>query len=233
MYKQKWHVLITLLVVMLPFLFVLIMGQISSDDKFLFLDDLLLSTFRLAIAYGISVVLALVLGVTLSSGKRGNFFLPLFDVLQSFPTFAILPMVVHFWGATGKTVVLFLIITVIWPILFAIISSLKLVHASWEEAATIYGAVGFKRLINLTVPITFPAVITGSIVGLGNGWEALVGAEIVVGLQSGGLGMYFNNHQNAPGLVFFGITAFLLFIFVINKFVFLPLLDKSHKLFTE
>ncbi|MBI2637797.1 MAG: ATP-binding cassette domain-containing protein [Candidatus Sungbacteria bacterium] len=34
-------------------------------------------------------------------------------------------------------------------------------------------------MLYFTVPVAFPGLITGSIVGLGEGWEAIVGAEII------------------------------------------------------
>lgn len=232
-YKRRWHLIITLLVVTLPFCFILIASPLTHADKYAFVEDLLVSSVRLLVAYLISVVLAVVLGITLSRGKVGNFFLPVFDVLQSFPTFAMLPLAVHFWGASDLTVIFFLVVTMIWPILFAVISALKLVHPSWEEAATLYGATGVKRLRHFTLPVSFPGVVTGSIVGLGEGWEALVGAEIVVGITDKGLGNYFNVHGTSPQLVFFGVAALLLCIFAINKIIFLPLLEKSHKVLTD
>jgi hypothetical protein len=61
----------------------------------------------------------------------------------------------------------------------------------------------------------------------------VVGAEIIVGLQSGGLGAFFNNNSESGHLVIFGVLALLLFVFALNKLLWLPLLEKSHRLLAE
>lgn len=231
-YRRRWHLAVTFFVVLLPFLFVLFGLPLSQAEKLVFVSGLLTSTIRLIIAYAISVVLALGLAL-LARGRIGTFFLPFFDVMQSFPTFAMLPLAVHWFGASNTTVILFLIVTIIWPMLFAIISSQKLIREDWEEAATIFGAKGWKKLVYFVFPISYPGLITGSIVGLGEGWEAVVGAEIIIGLQGNGLGSFFNANGESGRLVIFGVFALLLFIFSLNKIVWLPLLEKSHKLLTE
>jgi NitT/TauT family transport system permease protein len=232
-YKRRVHILWTFLIVLLPFVFVLFVGSLTTQEKLSFIGDLFSSTVRLVIAYAVSVVLATILGITLSRGRLGTVTLPLFDVLQSFPTFAMLPLAVHLFGPSETTVIIFLIITVIWPMLFAIISSQKLIKSGWEEAAQVYGATGWKRIVYFALPIAAPGIVTGSIVGLGEGWEAVVGAEIIVGLRDHGLGGFFNGSSESGHLVFFGVMALLLFIFALNHMIWLPLLEKSHKMLTE
>ncbi len=232
-YHHRLHLMITIGIILLPLVVVAFVLPFSWDQKEVFLSDLFYSTIRLIVAYVISLILALAFALFLTQGKLGTFFLPLFDVMQSFPTFAMLPLVVRVFGAGNITVITFLVVTVIWPILFAIISAQKLVKDEWNEAATVFGAVGWKRLVHYSLPLSYPGLITGSIVGLGEGWEAVVGAEIIVGLTHNGLGSFFNGNSDSGSVVLFGVFALLVFIFVINKLIWLPLLDKSHKLLSE
>jgi len=83
------------------------------------------------------------------------------------------------------------------------------------------------------MPMAFPGLVTGSIVGLGDGWETIVGAEII-GI-SPGIGSFLNaaSVRGDFTLLAYGIIAFLLFIFIINKIIWLPLLKKSHDYFHE
>lgn len=232
-YHKRWHVLATLLIVLLPFLFVAFVLPLTVEQKKAFTGDLLISTVRLGVGYVISVFLATLFALFLTRGKIGAFFLPFFDVMQSFPTFAALPLVMRYFGASNTTVIIFLVVTIIWPVLFAIISAQKLVKDEWNEAADIYGAKGWRRILYYYLPLSYPGLIVGSIVGLGEGWEAVVGAEIIVGIQSGGLGSFFNRNGDSTSIVLFGVFALLLCIFVLNKLIWLPLLEKSHKLLTE
>jgi ABC-type nitrate/sulfonate/bicarbonate transport system permease component len=171
----------------------------------------------------------------MKKGEQGQVLdvaLPVFDVLQSFPTFAALPLAIYFWGPSNFTTIFFLIFTIIWPIFFAILSSLKLMKHEWDEVAEIYGLTGKEYLKKFLIPVSVPGLITGSIVGLGEAWEAVVATEIIVGMQSG-LGPFFQSFAANSGVTVFGILGFLILIFSINKIIWIPLLDWSHSFIEE
>jgi len=158
--------------------------------------------------------------------------LPIFDVLQSFPTFAVLPLATLAWGSSNTTVIFFLVITIIWPLFFSIVSSLKLINREWEEAAQMARLHGFDYIRWFLGPITIPGLITGSIIGLGEGWEALVATEIIVGSQNG-IGSFFHAFATNPLITTLGVLGLLSVIFSINKLIWLPLLEWSHRLMGE
>jgi NitT/TauT family transport system permease protein len=231
-YTTWRHLFITFFIVGAPFLLLLIFSKVVHVAVGDFLAETGVSFLRLGAAYLIAALLAWVFAVSFYKGKRALFFLPLFDVLQSFPTFAALPLAIYFWGASNFTVIFFLVITVIWPIFFTVVSSLKLIKREWEEAAAIFGLRGFAYLRKFLLPVSIPGFITGSIIGLGEGWEALVATEIIVGLKNG-LGGFFKSFSTNPTITAFGIFGFLLFIFAVNKLIWLPLLERSHRRMEE
>lgn len=231
-YQSRLHLFLTLLIIVIPFLFLLLFSRFANiATKTLFLD-LLVSTARLGIAYIIAAILAWILAVSFYKGRRALFALPIFDVLQSFPTFAALPLATFFWGPSNTTVIFFLVITVIWPIFFSIISSLKLIRRDWQEAVQIAGLSGFQYLHFFLLPATVHGLITGSIIGLGEGWEALIATEIIVKIKPG-LGNFFQTFSHNISITAFGILGFLIFIFSINKILWLPLLEWSHQKMEE
>lgn len=224
--------MLTIFVLTVPFLFLLVFSRFAGiAAKTLFLD-LFTSTGRLIAAYGIAVILGWLCAISFYHGKRAIIALPIFDVLQSFPTFAALPMAIFFWGPSNATIVFFLIITVIWPIFFSVISSLKLIKHDWQEAVDMAGLSGFNYLRLFLLPVTIPGLITGSIIGLGEGWEALVATEFIVSIKPG-LGSFFETFPHNVPITAFGILGFLIFIFSINKIVWLPLLEWSHRKMEE
>lgn len=91
-YNSRKHLLITLGVVALPFVFLLWFSHFSGIATEKLFSDIGISFIRLTIAYIASVVIAWILAISFYHGKRSAVALPLFDVLQSFPTFAILPL---------------------------------------------------------------------------------------------------------------------------------------------
>ncbi len=227
-YRKRWHLGVTFLVIVLPFVFILVFSQVTGVDAMRVFIDLGASFVRVLVAYLISIILAILFAVLLGQGKVGNFFLPVFDVLQSFPAFALLPLLTLWFGIGSWAAIFFLVATMLWPILFSTLSAIHMSRTDLAEAAFIFGAKGIKKFFAFTVPIAFPGLVVGSIVGIGEGWEAIVGAEII-GITPG-IGGFLNTastQANIPVLTF-GIIALLLFLFTLNKLIWLPLLKKSH-----
>ncbi len=194
--------------------------------------DIGASVARIVVAFAISVVLAWLFAVLFYRGRRAAFALPVFDVLQSIPSFAALPMAILLFGPSNTTVIIFLVLAIIWPIFFSITSSLKLVRHDWTEAVEMSRIKGVRYLTHYLIPVTIPGLVTGSIIGLGEGWEALIATEIIVH-SNAGLGEFFNSVSDKPFVTLFGVLTFLILIFVQNKLIWLPLLEWSHQLVEE
>ena len=97
----------------------------------------------------------------------------------------------------------------------------------WLEAVEVSRLSGWQYIRMFLLPVSIPGLITGSVVGLGEGWEALVATEIIVQSKIG-LGSFFQSHSQETMVTAFGILGFLLLIFSINKLLWLPLLEWSH-----
>ena len=231
-YQSRLHLAVTLLFIIAPFLFLLFFSRFANIASSQLLSDVGISSVRLIIAYFIAAALGWIFAVSFYRGRRAAVALPIFDVLQSFPTFALLPLTTLLWGATSFTIIFFLVITVIWPLFFSIISSLKLIRRDWQEAVQIYELSGFNYFKIFLWPVSIPGLITGSIIGLGEGWEAMIATEIIVGMKSG-LGSFFQAYSTNVHVTIFGILGFLLLIFSINKIIWIPLLEWSHRKMEE
>lgn len=231
-YQKRIHIFITLLFLVLPFAFFLVFSKFISITAGALFSDIFSSLGRMAIAYLIAAVLGWACAVLLFKGKRAAVALPLFDVLQSFPTFAALPLTVYFLGASSLTIILFLVVTIIWPIFFSVISSLKLIQKDWEELVEIERLSRWQYLTLFLWPISITGLTTGTIIGLGDAWEAMIATEIIVGIKSS-LGNFFDTFSKNPQITAFGILGFLILIFSINKLLWLPLLEWSHRRMEE
>lgn len=231
-YQSRLHLAVTFILVVGPLLFLFFFSRLAHIATGSLLVDISFSLWRLLVAYIIAAFFGWLLAIAFYRGRRSNIALPFFDVLQSFPTFALLPLVTLFWGTSNVTVVAFLVVTIIWPVLFSTISSLKLINKDWKESAEIYGLGGYDYFRRFLLPISIPGVITGSVIGLGEGWEALVATEIIIGIQSG-LGGFFQFYSTNPTITAFGILGLLLIIFSVNKLIWLPLMDRGHELMEE
>lgn len=231
-YQSRLHLAVTLFFIVIPFLFLLIFARFTHIAASKLFSDVFVSFARLIASYLIAAILAWVSAVAFYHGRRAAIALPIYDVLQSFPTFAALPLATYYWGATNFTIIFFLALAIIWPIFFSVISSLKLVKHDWEEAADIMGLTGFNYFRYFLWPVSVPGLIMGSIIGLGEAWEAIVATEIIVGIKTG-LGGFFQFFSRDPYITTFGILGFLILIFSINKLIWIPLLERSHLMMEE
>lgn len=189
---------------------------------------LLVSLLRLFIAYVLSALIAVAVAVLVGGSKRGEGWVAVFDVMQNVPSFALIPLFIAFFGFNDVMVIAFAVTSIVWPILFSVVQALHTAKQSLNDAATIFGAVGFNRVLFYSLPLSFPAIITGSIVGIAIGWEAIIGAEIIASL--GGIGSFLNNATNSGQTVLFfaGLSALLLAVFFINRLVWSPLLKQAY-----
>ncbi|MDP3772177.1 MAG: ABC transporter permease subunit [bacterium] len=226
-YPSKRHVFTTLAFIVVPFLFLLSFSRIAHISGAELFVDVFVSLARLLAAYLIAVFLAWILAVSFYRGRRSIVALPLFDVLQSFPTFAVLPLISYFFRPANGTIIFFLVLTILWPILFSIIGSLKLIKRDWEEVVAVSGVAGVDYVRFFLWPVSLPGLITGSIIGVGDGWGALVATEIIVNARHG-LGDFFGTFSHNPEITIFGILGLLIIVFCINTLVWLPLLEKGH-----
>jgi ABC-type nitrate/sulfonate/bicarbonate transport system permease component len=180
-------------------------------------------------ALGIGVAVALLVGW---SPFADNLF-PIFDILQNLPSFALIPFFIYFFGLSDNMIILFAVSSIVWPILFAVLSAIKSAHKDLSDAATIFGAKGLRRIPFYLAPLALPAILTGSIVGIAIGWESIIGAEIIV--NASGFGSFIKE-ASATGInqvAIAGMLGILLIVFIINRLVWTPLLAESSKRYAE
>ncbi len=230
--REVKHLVAGFSIILVPLFALFAFSVVSGIDFKTVLYDLGVSTWRLFVALLISTILAWVLVVSLIRHKTNTFALSFFDVMQSLPTFTILPIAVHFWGDGTWTIIFFLVITIIWPIVFSVVSSLKQAERSFAEAVYISRISGFDYIRYYLFPLTAPGIVTGAIIGLGDGWEALIATEIILQAKTG-LGPFFQSFSNNTAMTSLGVLVFLSIVYTINKFIWLPLLEKSHELVEE
>lgn len=191
------------------------------------------TTYRLAFAYGIALVLGVSVALLVGWSPFADILFPLFDVLQNLPSFALIPLFIYFFGFTNEMIILFAVSSIVWPILFAVLTAIKSAHKDLSDAATIYGARGWRRIPYYLAPLSFPAMLTGSIVGIAIGWESVIGAEIITNIAGFG---DFIKAASATGITqasIAGTLAILIIVFVINRLVWAPLLVESSKRYAE
>lgn len=191
------------------------------------------TTYRLVLAYLLALVLGVTIALLVGWSPFADALFPVFDVLQNVPSFALIPFFIYFLGYSDLMIILFAVSSIIWPILFAILAAIKSAHTDLNDAATIFGAKGFRRIPFYLAPLAYPAILTGSIVGIAIGWESVIGAEIIANIT--GFGAFIKD-ASATGInqvAVAGMLGILIIVFVINRLVWTPLLTESRNRYAE
>lgn len=140
---------------------------------------------RLGIAYAISLGIALGMGVLAAEHKKfAAIFYPIYDIGQAVPILALFPIFFiafsrAFGGAFGleMTAIAILVLDMIWYMFLNIVSAVKNIPSETKEVGHLFGFKGLKRITHLVIPAILPAIVTGSILSWGTGWNTIIFAE--------------------------------------------------------
>jgi len=206
---------------------------------------------RLAIAYGISLVVAIGLGVLATGHKKAAAVIyPLYDIGQGVPILALFPVI--FLGlnqvlssrmALELTCIIMLVLDMIWYMFLNILSGIKNIPTEIKEVGQLFGLKGLKRITHMVIPSILPSIVTGSILSWGTGWNTIIFAEYMPSteptippLSVPGLGSLLDKagyeYGNTVLLVFIlGIIAAI--VLSMEGLVWRPLLRKFEKYHIE
>jgi NitT/TauT family transport system permease protein len=141
---------------------------------------------RLTLAYGISLIVAIGMGVLAAEHKKfAKIFAPLFDIGQGVPILALFPVISlglnNLIGnpefALEITCIIILVLDMIWYMFLNIESAVKNIPTDVTEVGKIFGFKGLKRVTHIVIPSILPAIVTGSILSWGTGWNTIIFAE--------------------------------------------------------
>lgn len=160
--------------------------QAFADPEFLQLPVYVgLTMGRLAVAYVISLGIALGMGVLAAEHKKfAAIFYPIYDIGQAVPILALFPVFFVafsrvFGGAFGLeiTAIVVLVLDMIWYMFLNVVSAVKSIPSEIKEVGHLFGLKGLKRITHLIIPAILPAIVTGSLLSWGTGWNTIIFAE--------------------------------------------------------
>lgn len=103
-YRRRFQLLLTLFLSALAVAILLVFIRLVKIEIGTLVIDLLASTYRVVIAYLISLAISILLALVVTKNRiLEDILLPILDVLQSFPSFAILPIAILWFGASSLT----------------------------------------------------------------------------------------------------------------------------------
>jgi NitT/TauT family transport system permease protein len=206
------------------------------------------SLLRITIAYGLSLVFALVYGYVAAYNARAEkFMVPLLDVLQSIPVLSFLPpvmlaMVALFPGrqlGVEMGTILLIFTSQVWNMTFSFYASLKGIPNEMREAATIYRFSPWQRFTQLELPSSAIGLVWNSMMSVAGGWFALMVCEMFVlgqrDFRLPGLGSYLQTAASAGDTtsMLWGVATMVLLIVLLDQFVWRPVIAWAEKFKVE
>jgi NitT/TauT family transport system permease protein len=202
------------------------------------------SFVRIAIAYILSLLFALVYGFAAAKSERAaKILLPLLDILQSIPVLSFLPgvmlaMVALFPGSQlglelGSVLLIFT--GQAWNIAFSFYASLKGIPRELDEASRLYRFSKWQRFTELELPFAAIGLVWNSMMSVAGGWFFLMACEMFVlgtrDFRLPGLGSYLQVAAGAgdPRAILWGMAAMITVIVLLDQLVWRPAIAWSDK----
>lgn len=154
-----------------------IIGMMASGEL---LQHLIATLLKLIGGYLLGVTLGITLGIVMGTS---TFFENLFNFLvqttRSIPAIALIPLVVLWLGLGYKASASIIFFAAFYPILLNTFGGVKGVEKKYIEFALTNGARSYQVIWKVILPAALPQIFVGLRLGMGYGWRAMVGAEML------------------------------------------------------
>ena len=198
------------------------------------------SLLRIALAYVLSLIFALVYGYIAAYRPRAErFMIPLLDVLQSIPVLSFLPGVMLAMAALfpGRQLgvelgaVLLIFTGQVWNIAFSFYASLKSIPREMREAASIYRFNWWQRFIQIELPFATIGLVWNSMMSVAGAWFFLMACEQFGDFRLPGLGSYLQSAADNGDTrsILLGIFTMVAVIVLLDQLLWRPVIAWAEK----
>lgn len=196
-------------------------------------EAVLVTLRRLLLGYGMGLCIGLFLGFLLYTSALARTTIgPLALGLQTLPSVCWAPLSLLWFGQTESAMYFVVIMGSIWAIAIATENALKMVPASYIQAARVMGSKGAHTWRTVIFPAALPQLTAGAKLGWAFSWRSLMAAEIYVTIiTSLGLGqlLHFGRELHAMDQTI-GVMAVIVFIGLLADYaVFRPIEDRMRR----
>jgi NitT/TauT family transport system permease protein len=145
-----------------------------------FLRDVWASTYRVVLAFGLSAIVAVPLGIAMGSYRVFQaFFEPIIAAIRYMPATAFIPLLIIWFGIDDSEKVAVIVIGVFFPLALLMADVSANVPKSFLEIATTLGASRWQVFRRVLLPACYPGIVDNLRIGIGWAWTYLIVAELV------------------------------------------------------
>jgi NitT/TauT family transport system permease protein len=180
-----------------------------------------ISMRRIAIGYGISVVVGMALGLLIAASDFvENTLGALVLSLQSLPSICWLPFAVLWFGLSENAILFVVLMGPLLSVTISIESGVRNVPRIYMMAGRNLGAHGWKLFLHVLLPASLPYLVSGLKQGWAFAWRSLIAGEMIfVSLGLGHL-LMMGRDLNDMSLVV-GVMALIMLIgYLVDRLIF-------------
>ncbi|WP_454916291.1 nitrate ABC transporter permease [Xanthobacter sediminis] len=187
----------------------------GPNDKGLGLQ-LLYSIGRVALGYGLAVLVAVPVGFLIGMSPLAYRALdPFIQVLKPISPLAWMPLALYTIKDSNLSAIFVIFICSVWPMLLNTAFGVGAVRKEWLNVARTLEVGAWRRAFTVILPAAAPTILTGMRISIGIAWLVIVAAEMLVG--GTGIGYFVWNEWNnlsianvIVGILLIGIVGMVL-----------------------
>jgi len=182
------------------------------------------SMARLAIGYGIAVLVGVAIGLAISRSQLLKDTLGAAAVgLQSLPSVCWLPLALLWFGLSEKAIIFVVLMGALFSIVTAVDDGLRNVSPLLIKAGRALGARGFALQWGVVLPAAFPNIVTGLKTGWSFAWRSLMASELLYSERGLGRVLTVGRDLGDMAQVIGTIIVILLLGLTVNQYAFAPI----------
>lgn len=188
-----------------------------------FLGGALVSLRRVALGYGISLVVGVVLGLLLGTMRRLDETLgSLVLGLQALPSVCWLPLSIVWMGLNERAIVFVVVMGALFSITLGVRAGVRTTPPLYLKAARNLGAHGVALYWQVVLPAALPSVLGGLQLGWSFAWRSLMAAELLYHTLSLGNLLQTGRDLNDAPLVMAVMLVIIALGIAVDQIVFAP-----------
>src|SRR5262245_10387601 len=184
-------------------------GLVELARKGLLLAYVRDSLFRVAVGYGLALVVGIPLGIFLgwqpAAARAAN---PVIQLLRPISPLAWIPVAIVLFGVRDSAAIFLIFLASLFPILVSAMNGVRGVPAMYRDAGRNFGLSRRALLSRVVFPAALPEILTGLRIALGVAWIVVVAAEMIA--VNSGLGYLVIDSRNAGKRYDLVVAAMLL-----------------------
>ena len=147
-----------------------------------FYTHIFVSIRRILIAYGLAVLLGVVIGLMVGRSRLARAaVLPYIEVIRPIPAVAWIPLAILMWPTEESSIIYITFLGALFPIILNTIHGVEQTPEVMIRAALSLGANKLQVFWHVVLPAALPSIATGLAIGMGVSWFSLLAGEIISG----------------------------------------------------